>query len=103
MHILVASLWGAFLSIIGSIVGRVLLALGLGVITYYGFGSVIDDLTSMGRNSLTSLPQGLKQILGLLRVGEIFSLYTSTVTVKMLYSGLKSGGSITRIGSIAKG
>lgn len=102
MQVLIASIWGGFLSIVQSIVGRVLLALGMGVITYYGFGSVINDLTSMGRLSLTSLPNELKQIFGLMRIGEIFSLYVSTVTIKLLYNGV-AGGTITRIGSRAKG
>ncbi|MBP7645150.1 MAG: DUF2523 domain-containing protein [Comamonas sp.] len=102
MQVLIASIWGGFLAIVQSIVGRVLLALGMGVITYYGFGSVINDLTSMGRLSLTSLPNELKQIFGLMRIGEIFSLYVSTVTIKLLYNGV-TGGSITRIGSRAKG
>lgn len=96
MHVIAAAIWGAFLNVVQSIVGRVLLALGLGVATYYGLGSVVDDITSMGRNALISLPPDLKKILGLLRIGEVFSLYVSTVTIKLLYNGV-TGGTVRRI------
>lgn len=97
MPVLLGSLWGAFLAIIGSIVGRVFLALGMAVITYVGFGAVIDELASFGKVSLTGMPDEIKKILGLLRVGEAFSMVASTVTIKMIYNGMQ-GGRTRRIG-----
>lgn len=97
MPIFIGSIWGAFLGIIGSVVGRVAVALGIGLISYIGFGSVIEEISSYGKTSLTSLPENLKQILGLLRVGESFSLLTGTVTVKLIANGMKNG-TIKRIG-----
>lgn len=97
MPIIVSTLWGAFLSIMGTVVGRVIAALGMGLISYVGFGAVIEEIASYGNSSLTSLPDDLKNILGLLRVGESFSLLIGTVTVKMIANGMKNG-TIRRIG-----
>lgn len=97
MPVFAAAIWGAVLSVIGSIVGRVMLALGLGLVTYLGFGSIISELTSYGNQSLLGLPEELKKIFGLLRIGEAFSLLTGTVTVKLVYNGM-ANGAIRRFG-----
>lgn len=97
MPVFAATIWGGLVSIIGSLAGRVMLALGLGVITYIGFGSILSELTSIGRDSLIGLPDDLKKILGLLRIGEAFSLLVGTVTVKFMMNGF-NGGRIRRFG-----
>lgn len=97
MPVFIGSLWGGFLGIIGTVVGRVAVALGIGLISYIGFGSIIEEITSYGKEALISLPDELKKILGLLRIGESFSLLTGTVTVKMIANGMKNG-TIRRFG-----
>lgn len=97
MPIFIGSIWGAFLGIIGTVVGRVAVALGIGLISYIGYGSIIQEITSYGKDALIGLPDELKQILGLLRIGESFSLLTGTVTVKMIANGMKNG-TIKRFG-----
>lgn len=97
MPIFIGSIWGAFLGIIGTVVGRVAVALGIGLISYIGYGSIIEEITSYGKDALIGLPDELKKILGLLRVGESFSLLTGTVTVKLIANGMKNG-TIKRFG-----
>lgn len=97
MPIFIGSIWGAFLGIIGTVVGRVAVALGIGLISYVGYGSIIQEITSYGKDALIGLPDELKKILGLLRIGESFSLLTGTVTVKMIANGMKNG-TIKRFG-----
>lgn len=97
MPIFIGSIWGAFLGIIGTVVGRVAVALGIGLISYIGYGSIIQEITSYGKDALIGLPDELKKILGLLRIGESFSLLTGTVTVKMIANGMKNG-TIKRFG-----
>ena len=70
---------------------------GLGVVSYIGFGSVLDQITSVGRGSLIGLPPEFKQILGLLRIGEVFTMYSSTVSIKMMYQYGLSNGTIKRM------
>ena len=98
MPVIAGIIWGGLLNIVGTLVGRVFLAIGLGVVSYIGFGSILDQITSMGRNSLIGLPPELKQILGLLRIGEVFSMYSSAVSIKMIYQYGLSNGTIKRMG-----
>ena len=67
------------------------------VVSYIGFGSILDQITSMGRNSLIGLPPEFKQILGLLRIGEVFTMYSSAVSIKMMYQYGLSNGTIKRM------
>ena len=98
MPVIAGIIWGSLLNIVGTLVGRVFLAIGLGVVSYIGFGSILDQITSMGRSSLIGLPPELKQILGLLRIGEAFSMYSSAVSIKMIYQYGLSNGTIKRMG-----
>jgi len=97
MPVIAGIIWGGLLNILGTLVGRVLLAIGLGVVSYVGFGSALDQITSVGRSSLTGLPPEFKQIMGLLRIGEAFSMYSSTVLIKMVYQHGLSNGTIKRM------
>ena len=98
MPVIAGVIWGGLLNIVGTLVGRILLAIGLGVVSYVGFGSILDQITSVGRNSLVGLPPELKQILGLLRIGEVFTMYSSAVSIKMMYQHGLSNGTIKRMG-----
>lgn len=100
MPVIAAVIWGGLLNILGTLVGRVVLALGFAAISYVGFGMVLDQITMYGKNSLMSLPNELRQILGLLRIGEAFSMYASTVTIKMIYQYGLQNGTIKRMGRV---
>ena len=97
MPVIAGIIWGGLLNILGTIVGRIFLAIGMGVVVYTGFSSVLDQINSFGRGALLSLPPDLKQILGLLRIGEVFSMYSSTVLIKMMYQYGLNNGSIKRV------
>lgn len=98
MPVIAGIIWGGLLNILGTIVGRIFLAIGMGVVVYTGFGSALDQINSFGRGALMGLPPELKQILGLLRIGEVFSMYSSTVLIKMMYQYGLNNGSIKRMG-----
>ena len=88
MPIFIAALWGALLNIVGSVVGRVFAAIGMGLVVYVGMGATLDVLKNTGINAFTSLPPEISQIFGLLRLGEAFSMIASTVTIKLVAGGL---------------
>mgnify|MGYP003382088624 CR=1 FL=1 len=96
--IFVQMLWGGFLSILENIVGRVIMAAGFASITYLGMGHVVDQFIAHGRSSLLALPADLLNILGLLRVGEVFSMYSSALMIKLTYMHGLENGSIKRYG-----
>lgn len=98
MQVFATIIWGAFLSALDNIVGRVIMAAGFASITYLGLGHAVDQYIAHGRNSLLALPADLLNILGLLRVGEVFSMYSSALLIKLYYAHGLDNGSIKRYG-----
>lgn len=91
MPMLASIIWGAFLNIIGSVVGRALVALGLGVITFTGVSASIDWMKGQAITAILSLDPQVIQLLGILKVGTFISIITSAVAVRLLLNGVQSG------------
>lgn len=96
MPIFISTLLGALLTIIGSAVGRVMLALGMGLTLFTGMGTTLDTVKQTGIGAFTSLPPEIAQLFGLLRLGEAFSMLAGTVAIKLIYSGL-NGDTVKKI------
>jgi len=88
MPVFVAALLGGLINIAATLVGRVLLALGVGVLTFTGFSSTIDYLKGMAVSSLSGLPAEMVSLIAFMGVGEAISIITSAVVVRMTLSGL---------------
>lgn len=87
MPVFITAIWGFFLSILPTVVGRVLLALGFTYAAYQGFSVSIDFLLNQIKSSFAGLPADVVSFLGWLwidrAVGMIFSSYTVAMTYKM--------------------
>lgn len=87
MYAFLAPLLGGFLAITGSMVGRVLLALGLSYITYSGFDLAINWLFTDIKNNINSMPAEVASLLGFLWVDKalsmIFGAYMVALGIKM--------------------
>jgi hypothetical protein len=96
MAVLIRALWGAFLMIAPSLVGRILLALGIGFVTYEGFNVGIDWLHSQIISNFASMDTDILSFLGWLwvdkAIGVLFSAYSAAIAVK-----LAGGTSITKM------
>lgn len=91
MPVIASVIWGAFLNIIGSVVGRALVALGLGVVTFTGMNASLDWLRDQAVSSILQLDPQVVQLLGVLKVGTFISIISSAVAVRLLLSGVQSG------------
>lgn len=91
MPAFVAALLGGLLSITSSLVGRVLVALGIGTVTYTGIVTVLDYAKAQALASIGSAPAQLVQLLGFLGVGELISIITSALLARLILNGLNSG------------
>lgn len=84
---LVRLLWGAFLVIAPSLVGRVLLALGIGFVSYQGFNVGIDWLHAQIVSNFAALPADTVSFLAWLwvdkAIGLVFSAYSAAIVVKL--------------------
>jgi hypothetical protein len=86
MQFLVAALAGALLQICASIVGRVLLALGLGFVAFTGINVLTDSVIAQVKNSFSGFSADVVSFLAFLWVDKalavLFSAYTASATIK---------------------
>jgi len=86
------SLLGGLLSIAGSMVGRVLLALGIGFVTYKGVDVSTAFLVDQIKSNMAGLPIEILNFLAFCWVdkalGMIFSTWTACIAVSGLAGGL---------------
>ncbi len=91
MPALVAILWGGLLNILGTLVGQIIAAVGVGVVTYTGVSSSLDWLKNQAVSGLQMLDPQVVGLLGILKVGVFISIISSAVMARLLLSGLQSG------------
>jgi len=91
MPVIIAAVMGALLNIVGSLVGRVLVALGLGVATYTGLSFVLGEAKDIAVGNLGAMGPEIVGMLAVMRVGECISMVTSAIGVRLLMQGLQSG------------
>lgn len=93
---LIYALLGALIQGAGSIVGRVLISLGIGYVAYQGLDTSIAWLRAQIAVSAGGLPaQGLA-VLSALNVGSGVSVLISALSARLVLSGL-TGGTIKRM------
>lgn len=84
---LVMALLGGLMSIVGSLVGRVLLALGMGFVTYQGFDVGITWLLNQIKANFAGMPVEVVRFLAFLwvdkAIGLVFSAYAAAALIRM--------------------
>lgn len=88
-------MWSLFTSIAaGSVVARVLLALGVGFVSYVGFNSVLGLATDMIHDMFSEIPMEPLMIMGLadvdLFINIVLSAYSARIAL-MSVSALRFG------------
>lgn len=96
MPLILAALWGAFLGMLGTIVGRVLVSLAIGYVTYTGVQLTLDWAKAQFLTGMSALPTAAAQLAGTMKIGVCVSMLLSAVVARMVLQGL-TGGSITRM------
>lgn len=90
MPAIVAALLGGLISITGSLVGRVLVALGISVVTYSGMSTTLTWLRDQAVASLATAPANLVALLSFMKVGVCISIIVSAITARLLINGLNN-------------
>ena len=90
MPAFIAILWGALVSLTGSLVGRVLIALGLSVVTYTGVSASLDFLKAQAIASMGAAGAQVLGMLGYMKVGECISIVFSAMLTRQISQGLTS-------------
>lgn len=88
MPVFIAAFGGMLINLVGTLVGRVLVALGISVITYTGMNASMEALKMQAVNNFQSLPPEVFGILAMMRVGQCISIVTSAIAARMIINGL---------------
>jgi cell division protein FtsX len=88
MPVFIASIGGMLINLVGTLAGRVLVALGISVVTYSGINATLDALKSQAISSFTALPPEVMSMLSMMRVGQCISIVSSAIAARMLLNGL---------------
>jgi hypothetical protein len=95
MPVFLASLLGGLVSITGSLVGRVLVALGLSVVTYTGMSATLGYVKAEALAALNGLPADVVMLLSYMGVGQFINIITSALLARMVLDGL-TGDTVKR-------
>lgn len=91
MPAFIAMLLGGLLNVAGSLVGRVLIALGMSVVTFTGLSSTLAWARTNVLTAFGSLPPEVVGMLSAMGVGEFLSIILSALAARMLLQGLTDG------------
>ena len=86
-----AAIGGALINITASVVGRALVALGIGVATYTGIDVSMTWLESEALVYINQLPANYVAMLAMLKVGVCINIIFSAMMVRAALTGLQSG------------
>lgn len=81
---------GALLNIVGSLVGRVLTSLAIGVVAYTGLNASMSWLKSGVVSSFSALPAQVVGILSLMQVGSCIPMVFSAMVIRFTLQGMQS-------------
>jgi hypothetical protein len=91
MPIFLAAFLGGLLSAMSSVVGRVLVALGITYVSYTGITILIDWIADEFADRIGDAPLAVVQVLGVLQVDTCFSILMSAISARLILKGLNSG------------
>jgi len=80
-------LLSGLLAIAVPLVKKVLLALGIGAVTYSGLYYLINQLTNLFQQQLAGMPVDALAILGMMKIDIAFTMIISAITAKAILSG----------------
>jgi len=95
MPIFVAAIGGMLINLVGTLAGRVLIALGISVVTYTGVSTSLAWMKAGALSALAGLPAELIALIGFMKVGVCISIITSAIAARAVISGI-SGDSFKK-------
>lgn len=86
-----AALIGALLQVVGSFIGKALIALGVGVVAYKGLDLSLVWAKSQFFSSARGLPAQAVQVMGVLRIDTCVNMLFSALTMRLTFKGMTAG------------
>lgn len=95
MPVFIAAIGGMLINIVGTLAGRVLVGLGVSVVTYTGLASSLAWMKAQALASFSGLPADAVSLMSFLNVGTCISIVTSAIAARALINGV-SGDTFKR-------
>lgn len=92
-----ASLAGVFLAIAGSLVARILIALGVGAVSFTGIQLLVNQLKNIVMQNLNGLDGALVGIIGMLQIHTCVNMIFSAIIIRFTLAGLRADGGISKM------
>lgn len=86
-----AGLGALLLQVVGSLVGRVMLALSFSLVSFIGIGAFVNTALGYARDSFTALPPTIIALLGLTKIDVAITMVSSAILGRMLVQGIQGG------------
>jgi len=91
MPIFLGALIGALISALGTLVGKILISLGIGYLVFSGVDTSIAWAKAYTISHISAAGGNVVLVAGALRVGSCISILTSALTTRLIINGLTSG------------
>lgn len=88
---LIPAIVGALISVCTSLVGRVILALGMGVVSYTGINLALDVFRSYFNDAMSGVGGDIAGLCGVLQLDACFSIFVAAGLAKLTIAGATSG------------
>lgn len=88
MPVFIAAIGGVLINLVGTLVGRALIALGLSVVTYTGMSTSLGWLKQQAVSSIGGLSGDVAMLLSYMKVGVAISIVTSAILARMVINGV---------------
>lgn len=90
LPLLGAGILGGLVTVAGSLVGRVLIALSIGYVAYSGVQALLDTIKAQVISMLSGAPANIVIIMSLLKVDVATSILFSALAARLVLKGLTS-------------
>jgi len=90
-----AFIWTFIQSIIGPSVKKILVAVGIGFVTYTGFDAAMDTMKDYVYARIGQAPASVVQILGVLEVDKAINVIFSAIAFRAVLAGFRAGKKTT--------
>ena len=87
---LIPTIVGLLVSVVGSVIGRILFSIGMSVVYYRGVGVAVEWLRGQFFDRMGGLPESILQFLGVLQIGTCANMLFAVLMVKLSILGLQS-------------
>ena len=91
MPIFIAALLGGLVQAAGTLVGRVLLSLGIGYVTYTGLDSSLDWIKSQIASAFGGVPSQAMSVMSACGAGTAVSIVLGAIAARMFLDGVVGG------------